>query len=294
MESFISVETPTGEAVAKSVRSPNGRFRIACYAGVGGGEGGVVLIEGDTALWRVKAVRPEEGRVLDSGTVLFADWLDGASLAGEFCVVSVAGAVIVRKRYRANLHTTGLTGDGQGGWVSTANSDWDDDSGVLEVFSLQTGQSLVRLQPDCRGDVRSVTREGSDWVVVSSRGVKEVHGSDRTIANQSELTLKKWELLFREGRWSALVYQVRDVVAGGMPEDLAQEFLEQVECWSKGLDASEASSGVKAVWHRALGELLEASDEKVEALREFEAAVGLDPSIGLKRRIQGLRGQLGQ
>ena len=289
-EDWVPVNTPTGQALAKAVRSPNRRFLLAFYSGVGGGEGGVALVEGEQARWRVRAVPPEDGHVTNDGTVIFADWLNTAALAGEFLVVSVQGTTLLRRQFKANVYRTGVTTDSGFGWVTTANSDDEEDSGVLEVFDLGTGRSVLRLHPYCQGDVRTVEREGADWVVVSGRGMRAVVRDDGSVANQDEVFMQEWDQLVREGRWAALVYQVRDAWSGTPAESLVAAIRSRFASWSTGLDASEESHGVKATGHRVIGEILQSYGDKGGALAEFEAAVRFNPKIGLKRRILELRG----
>lgn len=131
--------------------SSNGRFRIVWRDGNdegthGGyrtsGPGQVLLLDDDRLVARVRAERPNEGRVADNGHFIVNDWRFGDGLKGRFLAFRNDGSTILSHDFEANLFNNGLSSDGRLAICQTANAPTEDGS-KLCLFDLEGGAMLA-------------------------------------------------------------------------------------------------------------------------------------------------------
>jgi len=268
--------------------SPNGRFRIVWRdgndAGTHGGyrtsgPGQVLLLDDDRLVARVRAERPNEGRVADNGHFIVNDWRFGDGLKGRFLVFRNDGSKILSHDFEANLFNNGLSSDGQLAICQTANAPTEDGS-KLCLFDLEAGAMLASWRPE-QGWAK-------DYDFDSKTGWVELRYGDG-----SAVRYDLGGAMLDRGAW------LRDRIARGDVVVIERVFKDK----GKGLteaDALELIAGLETAivgeeWYRQArgyrfkGEILEQLGRHEEALSCYDQALILDPQVGALRRADKLR-----
>jgi len=136
-------------------RSPNGRYTTAWRdsdpdGDIGGyrdkGEGDYLLLEEESVLTHGRLQRPNDGKVADTGRFVINDWLFGDGLKGTFYAFKSNGALILSKRFRANLDKSGISLDVSFAVCQTLSSD-NEDATLLTLFDLSRKLVIAQWQP---------------------------------------------------------------------------------------------------------------------------------------------------
>lgn len=272
--------------------SPDGSYVLAWRDAndeqtVGGsrdrGEGQCLLVRSGTVVASSRAQRPNDGKVADNGRYIVNDWLFGGDLSGRLLAFDAEGRTIVDQYFGANLINNGLSSDGRYAVCQTASSPGSDDGELLALFDLDEGRLIARWHPepgqaetyDFDGEQRELIAHYRDGEVVRYRFDGEMIDRDawleRRIARGDVFVI------------SRIVHRDDDAWRTNAGPLLA------------GLDVAAKSDeyfGIRPRAMRLKGELLDQLGREDEALEAYDAALVLDPQIGVARRAGQLRKKL--
>lgn len=274
---------PELDLMGQFKRSPNQRF-ILIFGSIGAGEGDrdgrYAIIEGAAPRVFGKAERPSEGAVADTGAFALNDWLHGPGLSGRFIAGRPDGTVTIVADFTANLSGVAISEDGRYAVCQTLRSPDSADSNIVVLFDLDEGKELARVQPKC------VTAR--DFKFDLNAGRLHLIGQD----GDRETDTFSGEMADREG-WTLRRIDIGDlnVIAEILKKRAGSLDPALVQRMRHGLSerASTGDNWMRARAFRLEGELCEMLGNPGEALVAYEAALGLDPQVGVARRADKLR-----
>ena len=277
------------DLIGMAAMSPDGRYRLVWRDGdpagrVGGfrheGLGRVLLIEDDRIVADVACERPNDGKVANDGRFIINDWLLGEGLKGVFRAFAPSGAPIVEQAFAANLVNNGLSQDGRMAVCQTCHAPGSTDHSRLVLFDLDAGTETGRFEPDM-GSASSYAFDPDARTVALCYGDGEraTYRVDGTMVDRAGWTKRR----IAAGDLAV----IRDILKGidGAPDDVLAAALEA------GLrrTAERAPAGwERARAYRLLGELNELLGRRDGAIAAYEAALTLDPQVGVTRRLEAL------
>lgn len=251
------------------------------------GRGRYALIEGNSILAAGSLERPNDGQVSNEGTFALADWLFGEGLKSEFHVFARDGKSLIRHRFEANLFSTGIAQDGRYAICQLCNSD-SVDGGTLALFDVQSQSLRWQISPPTgwpdtyrfdrpRGQILLGYRERGEFAY-------SMDGEflDHDLWERAQITKGSgFEVL-------EIVRHRLDSAVRPLSPEVLTELLALIDVAVKRIEYPKD----KASAQRVAGEVLEEGGDLPGAVRRYEAALGIDPNCGVKRRLAKLRKQL--
>lgn len=277
--------------------SPNGCFTLGWSdsdqnAGVGGfrekGNGAYILLENDTVLLQGQIPRPNSGKVANSGTFVLNDWMFGSALQGTFWAFNKAGSVIIKEFFSANMHNNGLSPDGRYAVCQCLHSETED-ANVVAFFDTERGIMLWKRRPET-GCAQTFDFDlAKEILILNYRDL----GSFRYSFYGAFLDADAWnEKRIERASAFDLALMARRKIKESAKSLSAQEAKELLDvlrrALQKGLDEYPSE---KARVYKSIGEVYETLGKPREAIVNFQAALKLDPKVGLKRRLSELQKQ---
>jgi hypothetical protein len=275
-------------------RSPNGRWMISWIesdieSGQGGnrkrGKGAYLLYDltENRVVKRGRLERPNNGHVADNGIFLLEDWLLGGALQGMLYAFSPTGRVLLKRKFTANLATSGISKTGKYAVCQTCNSETAD-SGSLFLFDLRSGKQLFSASPDAGWTNDYDVDEENVEVVAHIQDVGAFH-YDRNGVFIDAARLREESLESRDC-FAALRAAEEYLSEPSLTQERGHKIV-------KALD--RALNQVPAIDVRWQAEFLkwkgmahEALGETIDALSAYERALAINPKIGVKRRAAAL------
>jgi hypothetical protein len=293
-EDFLDL--PARNFFGRCTHSPNGRYtlgwRDANDAGSHGGArsrglGRFILLDGRNVLAEGQMARPNDGKVANNGTFILNDWEFTGGLSGIFSAFRSNGAKILSRRFEANLYNNGLASDGRFAVCQTCNSPDPEDGSVLVVFDLNLGIEIAAWYPESGWASAYEFPSNNDTVRLrypdGSAYIYSLDGKFIDRRSWIETELGKGNL--------HLVERLLKAAENGVSAKLANRLTFGIDvalCGDAAADSKTRAWGLKL-----RGMCLEAQSDAVQALSCYEAALALDPKIGVKRRVDQLRKMLG-
>jgi len=278
--------------------SPNKRWVVAVRDRLAGSnprpghpDGSAVLVdyENDAVAFKVEGLdRPMDGAVSDAGVCVINDANHGERLSGDVQVFDANGRGLFRRQYQANVYNLAISTSGRFVAVQTCNAP-NKDGSLLEVFDNAAGATVFSVHPEtgwadkydfileADGSLRCLT--------VLLRELGRFHYSpagvlmDREAFRQARLQSGG-----AEGRISIAREELK--AANGDAQRM-QEVLTAVSTALEELGQDRADS--RAVGLRVQGEALEQLGHVSEAVTAYEAALALNPKIGIAKRCAALK-----
>ena len=292
--SFITVQSLSFYGCCE--RSANGRYIVAWRDGNdegahGGartaGKGRYLLIDADRVVVDARLERPNDGHVADNGCFVLNDWRFFTNqLRGTFYAFQVDGSEILRQSFRANLYNCGIARDGRFACCQTANSDSEKDSSVLAIFDLEKGSEIARWQPESGWASRyTFSDEGTHILLGYNQGPPlryTLAGDfvDRALRIDSSLARGDLTMIQR------VIKETHPKPQGAFAQRL-------VACIDIGLAAVPANDPrTRAFGLKLKAICFDGLEDWRAALAAYDAALALDPKLGVKRRIEQLRKNL--
>lgn len=281
--------------------SPSGRWALGWRdadvdAGRGGhrdkGHGTYLLydIESDRIAVAGKLERPNQGAVANDGTFILQDWHFGDGLQGTFIVFASDGHILHKRRFHANLHNGAVSADGAWAICQTANNPDHDDGNRLTAFDLRQGVELFSIQPYTGwADAYEFSADGSRFTVMHN--------------DLGKFAYDRWgSFLDEEIYENACLASKRFSIALFAAEALLKKYPADGDHARRALSAilmarqagADDDPGWKAMALKFQGTALETIGRLAEALTIYDEALSMNPKIGVKRRADSLRKQLGQ
>lgn len=280
--------------------SPSGRWALGwrdadTSAGRGGhrskGHGTYLLydIESDRIAVTGKLERPNQGAVADSGTFILQDWHFGEGLQGTFVAFTPDGHILHKRRFHANLYNGALSTDGAWAICQTANNSDHEDGNRLTAFDLQQGTELFSVQPYSGwADGYEFSADGSRITVVHNDLGKFTYDQfgnflDKEIYENACLTSTRFSIsLF-----------AAEALLKKYPTDVDQARRVLSTILTARTVGADDDPGWKAMALKLQGIALEMIGQLEEALAIYDEVLSMNPKIGVKRRADSLRKQLG-
>lgn len=247
------------------------------------GHGSWSLLLDDRIVTAGSLERPQEGCVPDNGTVILHDWMFGEGLKGRFVAFAPDGTRLVTQQFAANLMSNSLSPDGKFAICQTANAPGSADSCRYMLFDLAAGHEMARWE------VETGWAERYEWdcdgrlVYLCMKDGERV-GYDFT---GCMVEREAWQLR-RIGAGDLNVIQSVLIATSANDHPFRSEIIAGL-----GVAARDGEIWRQARAYRLLGELHEQAGEIPQAVKAYDAALTIDPKVGVARRVEQLRKTLG-
>lgn len=281
--------------------SPSGRWVLGWRdadidAGRGGqrdkGHGTYLLydIERDRIVVTGKLERPNQGAVADNGTFILQDWHFGDGLQGTLTAFGSDGHCLLKRRFHANLYNGAISADGAWAICQTANNPNHDDGNRLTAFDLRQGIELFSIEPYTGwADTYDFSADGNRFAVMHNDLGKFTYDRlgnflDEEIFENACLTSERFSIsLF-----------AAEALLKKYPTDGNQAHRALSAVLMARQTGADDDPGWKAMALKLQGIALETTGQLAEALTIYDEVLSINPKIGVKRRADSLRKQLGQ
>lgn len=236
--------------------------------------------------------RPMECAVSDEGIFVVDDSTWERSINGDVRVFDAAGRELFRRQYEANVYNLDISKCGRYVVVQTANSSHADGN-LLEVLNVDGGAILFSTSPDtgwADSYAFAVSDDGSLrhlTVVHKTLGRFRYGPTGEFLDNESFRGAR----LEKGGPESRILGARAAMDAAGGNQQKIEEALLAVGGALRQLSSN--AGDYQAVGLRVQGEAWEALGRSAEALASYDAALALNPKIGVARKATALRKQLG-
>ncbi|MCZ4341382.1 tetratricopeptide repeat protein [Sphingomonadaceae bacterium G21617-S1] len=268
-------------------RSPDGTWVIAWRdgndAGTRGGHrldgpGRFYLFQNGDLVAQGRAERPNDGKVANDGSFIINDWRFASELNGTFYAYRSDGSLILKRDFAANLVNNGIADDASFAVCQCANAPHSADSSILTIFDLRSGQQIAAWVPDSGwADHYSFPVDDTSIRLHYRGGESFAYALDGNFIDRGA-----WiDSLARNGSGYVLHHVLREY-GDAIPNELAKRIL-------VGLTTTANDPMQHAMALKVRGLCQEALDDPHDALESYDAAIAIDPKIGLKRRAAALR-----
>lgn len=269
-------------------QSPDGRFTVVTGSVMRRGEnydsrifdGGYAMLEGRILRASGDAQRPHDGKVANNGAFVVNDWLHWDGLTGRFLAFRPDGSNAITHDFTANIACNGISADGRFAACQTLRSPDSPDSCVVALFDVDAGVLVSQIQPECT----TAKSFEFDMValhlhVLTNDGDREIYCHDGQMVDRPAWT---------DRRIARGDLRIIGELANGpdisRDDDLVAKLLAGLRAAQNG---SEPWGGARA--RRLEGELHQLLGHPVKALAAYEAALLLDPQVGVARKAEKLR-----
>jgi hypothetical protein len=291
------IDIPSRRFFGESIRSPNGRFTLAWKdANESGSEGGArskgkgkyIVLAGKEVIAQGAVARPNDGKIANDGNFILNDWGFGDGLQGVFLAFDQTGKPLVKRRFEANLFNNGLSVDGSTASCQTANAYEGEDGSKLTIFNLRTGVEVGSWIPESGwADFYAFPTDGVIQLGYSKLGLFS-YSWDGTF-----LDAEAWqEARLSKGDYSTVMIAVEFAIKssdGKLEDGLSQRLLKSLDRISQQIPDTDIQR--KATLKKLQGQCWEAIGDLGIALTAYDAALAINPKVGIKRRADQIRKQ---
>jgi hypothetical protein len=277
-------------------KSPSGEY-VLCWcdfdkaSGRGGsrdsGLGTYMLYNAlaDAILLRGHLERPNDGSVADSGVFCLEDWHFTGDLSGTFCVFAPSGKKLIQRRFDANLFNCAISPDGRYAVCQTAENRKSEDGNRLTFFDVEHGAELYNLHPTTGWAKAYAFDENTGALTVVIEGL----GRFRYDTTGTFIDAANFDLAcLRCGQFERVLTAAEEMLRR---PSLDAQLVHSILASAKGLCATSSAvegNRMAAAW-KIQGRVHEFLGDDVNALAAFDAALKIDPNIGVKRKADALR-----
>lgn len=291
------IDIPSRRFFGESIRSSNGRFTLAWRdANESGSEGGArskgkgkyIVLAGKDVIAQGAVARPNDGKIANDGNFILNDWGFGGGLQGIFLAFDRSGKLLVKRRFEANLFNNGLSVDGSTAACQTANAYEGEDGSKLTIFNLRAGVEVASWIP---------ASGWADFYAFPADGVIQLGYSKLGLFSYSWdgtfLDAEKWqEARLSKGDYSTVMMAAEFAIKSGngqLENGLSHRLLKNLDRISRQIP--EADIQRKATLRKLQGQCWEAIGDLGIALTAYDAALAINPKVGIKRRADQIRKQ---
>ena len=208
----------------------------------------------------------------------------GNGLQSRFTAYDCDGRQLISEDFSANLMSNSLSPDGRYAICQMANAPGSDDSCRYMLFDLEARREIARWE------VETGWAEGYGWDNGAEKVIICLKDGERVAYDFTG------SMIDRDG------WQRARIAAGdlgviksllGSQDSLSEEMRAEIKT---GLERAARNGELwgQARSYRLLGEMYEAEGELAKAIKAYDEALTLDPKIGVARRADKLRKQMGQ
>ncbi|WP_280552523.1 tetratricopeptide repeat protein [Halomonas sp. 25-S5] len=232
--------------------------------------------------------RPNSANVANNGSFSIEDWHFGSDLSGTFYVFSCLGDALVKKKLSANIMNSVISNNGLLAVCQTANAKSGSDGNLLIGFRVNDGHELFSINP-CTGWAKAYEFDEDDskfGVVLKGVGTF-FYNSEGSLLDPQALDLAR----LRSDRYEVCLFASEEIVKS---DQSSQELVEEaLRASLKALaSGAEAHDHWKAMALKVKGLANERLGKDEEALEAFDAALDINPKIGVKRNANAIRKRL--
>ncbi|EJD6109654.1 hypothetical protein B9086_004225 [Morganella morganii subsp. morganii] len=296
---WLTLNTPP--FFGKACMSPNKRWVVGCSDDDGHGTGGcrdkgcgrVLFLdyENDNVVFELTNIaRPVSAAVADTGRFLVLDCCFGTELQSELITIDPDKTEVYRRYLKANIFSMGISKCGRYAILQTCNAP-NEDGNILSLMDLQSQSVLFSVTPSTSWADRYKFKVGTDGLLVSVLCEEKNVGwfsyaADGTFNDSSAYLKARLE----KGDYSVKILAAKELLDLSAEKQDAKIALEVVD--TALLDGANMRSDWSASAHKIRGEAFEILDEPCKALEAYETALGLNPKIGVKRKIAAIKKSL--
>jgi tetratricopeptide (TPR) repeat protein len=281
--SYLSINDFTGEYR----QSSNGKFILAWKDQNENGK--YILLERGKVKLQAKMRHPNNGMVSNSGVFILSD-LTSKGMYGVFNVINAAGETLIRQRCRANLGHTGISDDGRFAVFQALENTSKSDSCKLFFFDIKNKKLLWKKLPETIGS--QLNWAESYRFDTKKKVLYLIHDKNRAYRYNFEGTLIDSNLYrvdcLDSGNDIEFLEAIKELKVELAASTDPREYDALIEPLKKGLKRF-SDKDTKSKIHRVLGEIFNLQENNAEAIRHFEAALKLNPRVGVKRTLEKLR-----
>lgn len=281
------VRIPSRDFFGRSSKSPNGRYMLAWLDGGPNQshQGRWILLDAGKVVAEGAMPRPNDGKVANNGVFILNDWGLSESLSGTLTAFTPQGKPLFGRTFNANLFNNGLSADGRWAVCQTANAPHEDGN-KLFIFDLLSNIEVSAFRPES-GWASSYTfdPDGQRIVLGYQNGGRFAYARDGQFLDRSAwlaLGLQQGDLL--------IIERILSEVGGTPSRDLIALLLPAIDIALAAERYRDQRSQARA--YRLRGTCLDAAGDLRNAAAAYEQAVGLDPKVGVKRRLDQIRKML--
>lgn len=288
------MRVPSRDFTGHYVRSANGRYILAWREGdhsasAPGGRaperGRYLLIEYDTIVAEGRAERPNDGKVADNGVFILNDWLFyRAAREGVFLAFSRDGAPMIARQFEANLHTNGLSHDGRYAACQTCNAPGDDGS-KLTIFDLVLGTEIGSCVPES-GWARAYEFDPDQRVV-------RLRYEDAAFAYGLDGSFIDREAWIAAELAKGNIYLVQRLLHDAGDNPTPETLFMLLTALGRALQRSDEHPQTRALAFKLRGSCHDPLGRFADALADYDAALAINPKVGVKKRAGQLRKDVG-
>ena len=284
------VRIPALDYFGPHAASPDGAFHLIWLdrnpeGTVGGhryeGHGSWKLLRSDgSELAAGRLERPQDGRVANNGRFILCDWMFGDGLNGRFLAFAPDGTPIIEREFSANIASSGLSDDGRIAICQTANAPRSSDSCRYFIFDLDSGAEIASWPLETAwADTYQFDLANRQVALIAGQQELASYAFDGTMVDRPA-----WERRNIARGDLAVIQSVIEAAADTSPPPLYAELM-------AGLDAAAADGQgwQLAKVFRLRGELYEQAGQTEAAIEAYDKALGIDPQVGVSRRLAKLR-----
>lgn len=295
------VEIPSLNFLGRYSKSPSGEW-VICWSdadangSVGGhrhsGHGRYVLYNLPRRVIEVvgTAERPNACSVADNGNFSLEEWHFGSGLCGTFCIFSSQGESLIKKRFNANLYNSAISDSGRLAICQTANNPDEEDGNRLTAFHVENRLELFSVTPVTGwADSYTFLEEASQFGVVVNQVGMFYYDEDGNFADREKFDAARLQC----SRYDVVLLAAEQIIKSSvLTEHLANQALEAA---TRALSLGAAENDRwKAIALKIQGLAHERLSNDQAAIAAFNAALSIDPKIGVKRKVDALKKKLVQ
>lgn len=282
-DNFISI----GDFTGQYYRSPNSKFILAWKNQNENGK--YILLERGKLKLQAKMKHPDNGMVSNSGIFILSDSTSKGTY-GVFHIINANGETLIRQRCKANIGTTGISDDGRFAVCQALESTSKPDSCKLFFFEIKNKKLLWKKSPETIGS-------GLNWAKSYRFDTKKkilylTHDRDRVYSYTFEGTFIDSKLYtfhrIDTGNDIEFLEAIKELKEELSSNSGSWEYDSFITPLKKGLKRF-SDKDTKSKIHRLLGEISCLQGNNSEAVKHLEAALKLNPRIGVKRTLEKLK-----
>jgi hypothetical protein len=238
-----------------------------------------------------KLERPNAGMVADNGTFCISDWHFGEGLFGTIYTFLANGEKAIGKRFEANIFNCAISDNGLYVICQTCENKASEDGNLLTLFNVKTGGVLFSINPMTPWADQYIFDVNNRRIGVTIRdGGTYYYDFDGKFLDEKKYD----EEQLASSRYEVVINKAQNILKS---ENLdfyqANRVIEAIDYSLTLLNEDEFHYKTwAATAYKIQGLAYEFISNDQDALLVYQIALGLNPKIGLKRKIENLKKKL--
>ncbi len=165
-------KTSDGEVLCRVVKSPNLQFVLLWCdrwaAGKDNEKGSIYLFFNESEIFKCLLERPNDGQVADNGSFVICDWRFSNDLSSVFYAFNSAGAILIKKAFKANLLNCAISQSGEFAACQTAENKDSSHGDLLTLFDLRAQKEVWHITPPLWPETYEFNVADSELIIAGS------------------------------------------------------------------------------------------------------------------------------